>query len=291
LFSPHDLLALVAVADEGSVRGAASALGRTQPAVTQAVRRLEDAVGFALLDRTGYRARFTAQGRKFVERARATITETQNLKTFASLLSGGVEPRLKIVIDSAIPEAAWTKVISPVAAPFSETEIELERGEGDALLPQLLGGQADLAILFQASITREVGALEAVPLGAVEFCTVIRADRLSALESERGRPPQILVVDFAGRSATYGVVEGPRYWRVSDHPMQAALILQGLGWGVVPTALVGAALDAGTLRPVPNLGPLSKRSRETFSLCRRRDGEIGPAADLVWSSASGIERG
>jgi DNA-binding transcriptional LysR family regulator len=57
MFVIHDLAVLVAVADGGSVRSAAAALGRTQPAVSQAIQRLEGAVGFSLLDRSGYRAR------------------------------------------------------------------------------------------------------------------------------------------------------------------------------------------------------------------------------------------
>src|SRR5262245_32235039 len=68
MFVVHDLAALVAVAESGSVRRGASALGRTQPAVSQAIQRLEEAAGFALLDRSGYRVRLTERGETFVKR-------------------------------------------------------------------------------------------------------------------------------------------------------------------------------------------------------------------------------
>ena len=46
MFTLHDLTVFIAVADGGSVRQAALAMNRTQSAISQAVQRLEDAVGF-----------------------------------------------------------------------------------------------------------------------------------------------------------------------------------------------------------------------------------------------------
>ncbi|MFT4792419.1 MAG: DNA-binding transcriptional LysR family regulator [Paracoccaceae bacterium] len=62
------LVTFEAVARLGTMREAASALNVTQPAVTQALRALEDHIGVTLMDRSRKPARLTAQGH-FLARA------------------------------------------------------------------------------------------------------------------------------------------------------------------------------------------------------------------------------
>jgi len=53
---------LQAIAEHGTLTAAAVALGSSQPAVSQHVRRLERRLGIALLDRSGPRVRLTEAG-------------------------------------------------------------------------------------------------------------------------------------------------------------------------------------------------------------------------------------
>jgi LysR family transcriptional activator of mexEF-oprN operon len=64
------LRVFVAVADAGSVTGAAARLYVTQPAVSAALRRLSDAVGAPLIAKHGRGITLTARGRALVSRAR-----------------------------------------------------------------------------------------------------------------------------------------------------------------------------------------------------------------------------
>lgn len=59
-----------AVAEEGSFSGAGRALGRSQPAVSLALRRLEDDLGVQLIDRSARALRLTAAGREVAAYAR-----------------------------------------------------------------------------------------------------------------------------------------------------------------------------------------------------------------------------
>jgi len=43
---------LVAIADHGSLRAAAAALGKSQPALTQALQQAEEELGIAIFNRT-----------------------------------------------------------------------------------------------------------------------------------------------------------------------------------------------------------------------------------------------
>lgn len=56
------LRVIKAIADEGSFTGAALALGFSQPAISQMVRRLEHRTGTVLVERVGRRVRLTEAG-------------------------------------------------------------------------------------------------------------------------------------------------------------------------------------------------------------------------------------
>jgi DNA-binding transcriptional LysR family regulator len=280
MFAAHDLAALVAIADHGSVRRAAATLGRTQPAVSQAIQRLEEAVGFPLLDRSGYRVQLTERGETFVKRARVTVKQARDLRTFAGVLSSGVEARLRIGIHGAIPLASWMHLISDVAERFPDTALEIQLGEGNAPLRWLTTNEADLAILLSAGPTH--AGVHSQLLGELDFVNVVRTDRLGAnLQESLGSLPQILVADFEDPATGFGVAEGHRYWRVSDHRIKVAAIIAGSGWGSVPEVMVEAALREGRLSAIAHRG-MGPRSRRPFYIYRQRDKPFGPVAGFIW---------
>jgi DNA-binding transcriptional LysR family regulator len=284
MFAAQDLAALVAIADHGSVRRAAATLGRTQPAVTQAIQRLEGAVGFPLLDRSGYRVTLTERGETFVKRARATVKQARDLRAFAGVLSRGVEARLRVGIHGAIPIASWMYLINEVAERFPDTALEVQLGEGDAPLRWLTSDSADLAILLSPGPAYAISA-DSRLLGELDFVNVVRTDRLGTnLEDSLAQLPQILVADFEDPATGYGVAEGHRYWRVSDHRVKVAAIIAGSGWGSVPEAMVEAALREGLLSTIVPRG-MGPRSRRPFHIYQRREKLRGPVANFIWSKS------
>jgi DNA-binding transcriptional LysR family regulator len=64
------LEAFIAIADIGSVRGAAEHLGVTQPALSRRIQRLEDALSTKLFARTNQRLRLSNAGRQLLPHAR-----------------------------------------------------------------------------------------------------------------------------------------------------------------------------------------------------------------------------
>lgn len=109
------LRVFLAVAEAASFRAAADALGVTRSAVSQGIRRLEDGLGVALVQRSTRSVRLTEAG----ERLRREVAEP--LRTVAAALEDAVEdgpPRgLLRVIVSSIAERFLS---GPLVAGFAQ---------------------------------------------------------------------------------------------------------------------------------------------------------------------------
>lgn len=78
--SLRELEVFVAVADEGTVTAAASAVALTQSAASQALAALEEGLGARLFDRIGRRLLLNAQGRRLLPPARALLSNALALQ-------------------------------------------------------------------------------------------------------------------------------------------------------------------------------------------------------------------
>src|SRR2546423_10274382 len=77
----NQLEVLVAVAQEKSFSRAAEILDRTQPAISQAIRRLEMEIGEKLFDRSSKDGTLTFAGEVLLEHARQMLSLRQNAHT------------------------------------------------------------------------------------------------------------------------------------------------------------------------------------------------------------------
>src|ERR1700685_2010071 len=87
----RELQAVIAVAELGSFRGAATALGYTQSALSHQVSALEAALGQSLFERPGGRApvRLTPAGEAVCRRARRALTEVEAVAADAEQAARG----------------------------------------------------------------------------------------------------------------------------------------------------------------------------------------------------------
>ncbi|ERK69597.1 transcriptional regulator, LysR family, partial [Leifsonia aquatica ATCC 14665] len=70
----HSLRVVRAIADEGSITRAADALGYSQPAISQHLRRLEARIGLPVVSRAGRGVRLTEAGRVLARHALTVTT-------------------------------------------------------------------------------------------------------------------------------------------------------------------------------------------------------------------------
>src|SRR4051812_43257893 len=121
----RDLKYFEVVADMGHLGQAAERLGRTQPALTKAVQRLEQAFGSALFERKGRGIQLTPVGEVLLARARllrsATDEALREIADFAKGNAGHVRIGSgPIAADHVLPE-----VCSLLLAEAPETTIDI----------------------------------------------------------------------------------------------------------------------------------------------------------------------
>lgn len=109
------LRTFVIVARYGSFNRAAEELSRTQPAITLAIKQLEEFVGLKLLDRTTRRVVPTAEGENFIPVAERLV---RDFDTAISDLKAAAERRIGNVSIAIVPSVA-TQLLPPIVKKFA----------------------------------------------------------------------------------------------------------------------------------------------------------------------------
>lgn len=157
---------LLAVAEHGSLSGAARALDYTQPAVSHHIARLEDEVGMALVLRTGRGMRLTEAGEALCFHARDVVARIGLAEQELSELAGLKAGQLRI---AAFPSATATLVPALLARLRGEhpgLAITLVEHEPPEALELLQEGEVDLVLAFAYPESAGDGdsSVEVVPL-------------------------------------------------------------------------------------------------------------------------------
>lgn len=137
------LRALVTIADEGTISGAARRLYISQPALSGQVRRLERAVGAALFQRRADGVRLTAAGRAFLPYAERILADLQHGMAQAAAAVGQGVLRLD-VLDAGL--AVPRRVVARLHQRLPRVTMDVtERGSAEQVR-RLRDGDCDLAL-------------------------------------------------------------------------------------------------------------------------------------------------
>lgn len=142
------LRVMKAIADEGSFTAAALALGYSQPAVSQMVRRLEQRAGTALVDRVGRTVRLTEAGASLARRAGDVLAAIDAAEEEVAAIAGLRAGRVRL---AAFPSASATlvpKALALVKQRYPDVEVSFTEAEPAQSLASLRAGECDLAIAF-----------------------------------------------------------------------------------------------------------------------------------------------
>ena len=135
----------VAVADTASMTAAANALHLTQGAVSQQVKRLEEALGCSLFERDRRGLRLTLAGERLFGRAKRLLS--MNDEIWAEMTTDAVEGRVRLGVPPDLVGTRLAPVLKAYADAFPRVEVSLLCGPSPDLARALAAGQVDLAVI------------------------------------------------------------------------------------------------------------------------------------------------
>ncbi|GAA1991478.1 LysR family transcriptional regulator [Microbacterium pumilum] len=147
-FDVQALRVVKAVADEGTITGAAAALGFSQPAVSQQLKRLEQRIGVALVVRVGRTVRLTEAGRILARHAPAVTTALDAAAGELADLRGLRAGRVRLV---GFPSASPTivpRLLADLAAQHSGVSVTYIEAEPPEAVEAVRTDRADIALTF-----------------------------------------------------------------------------------------------------------------------------------------------
>ncbi len=245
--------ALLAVVDAGGYAQAASALNKSQSAISYGVQKLEHLLGVKVFEIEGRKAKLTSTGEVLYRRAKSLIDEAATLEGAATDLGAGWEPLISIAADTVFPTWVLLECFADFAKERPQTRLELYEtvlgGTDEALFER----RADLAITSRVP-TGFLGD----PLMTARFVAAAHPDhplhqlgrQLTFQDLKKHR--QLVIRDSGrDRSRSAGWLGAEQRWTVSHKATSIHAACMGLGFAWFPEDNIRRDLDAGALKPLP----------------------------------------
>lgn len=184
---------LQALADEGTFRAAANALGVTQPYLSQRIKKLEERCHGALVDRLAKPLALTPLGAYFLESRRRIAAIEAETAQYCADYAGLKAGRLRIASNSDRTSAMLVPLIAEFSQAHPQIDIDLSLELQLEDIPEVLAkGEADAGVLFESLRTPE---LNAYPLFRERYLFVVPDDErfraFGAPFSAEGRYPKL----------------------------------------------------------------------------------------------------
>jgi DNA-binding transcriptional LysR family regulator len=119
----------LAVAEHGSLRAAAAALGVQPPAVSHQLKAFEDRIGVAVFTRTTRSVRLTDAGRALLQRARAAVDELGEALEEARGVGRATTGTVRITLPYIAYQLGLAAKFAAFQAVYPEVELELSFSE------------------------------------------------------------------------------------------------------------------------------------------------------------------
>ncbi len=147
-FDVQALRVVKAIADEGSITGAAAVLGYSQPAISQQLKRLEQRLGVALVERVGRSVRLTEAGRILARHAPAVTTAMDAAAGELAELRGLRSGRVRLVGFPSASPTVIPRLLADLARHHSGVSVTYLEAEPPEAVEAVREDRADIALTF-----------------------------------------------------------------------------------------------------------------------------------------------
>jgi DNA-binding transcriptional LysR family regulator len=278
------------VARCGSFSEAAGQLHMAQPAVSIAVRKLEQELGLALFDRSGRRVQLTAEGRELLRRAEAILGQVAELEQALGERRHLLQGELTISCPSMVATYYLPDLLGAFLGEHPGLSASVSQQGTGHIREQLLRDELELGVISDPPEAGDLDALQQVPLLEQPILLCMHAGhpwagrREVGIEELHGSPMVVYESGYFIRErldslcAARGVSPDLRM-QSNFLPLLVRMVKQGLG------TTIGLEIMA---RGEPDIVavPLAGDARISMALAKRRGRVISRAnqAFLDWAA-------
>ena len=146
-FSLRQVRYFVAIAEAGSVSGAARHLSISQSTMTEAVQELEHDLGFKLVERCAHGMSLTLKGYQFLRHAEKILAEVSNARRALDESGAPTEGRLQLGVTPLVASYILADLLARFRRAFPFLEVSVVEDNRDYLEHLLIGGELDIAVM------------------------------------------------------------------------------------------------------------------------------------------------
>ncbi|OTG82969.1 LysR family transcriptional regulator [Acinetobacter sp. ANC 4648] len=279
----EQLIIFKTVIEAGSFSAAARKLGKVPSAVSMSISNLEIDLNLNLFNRIGREPIPTPQALSLYEKTEQLLIEMNQWKQQASALSNGLESALNIVVVSELLHTHWTDYISLLEQKFPELQINIFSAPQEDALKLLLNQSAQLALMFEREQLEsreqfvELKREALVPVAAKDY-PLAQSEHVSFEQILQSRQ---IVVASRDRTIKPELLYSKRNWRTDNHHSACAMIMQGLGWGVLPLEMFNENPSLKKHLKILNFSDFTPKFEYFVDLVWSRETELGAAARFL----------
>jgi DNA-binding transcriptional LysR family regulator len=285
--SLRQLRFFTALAESANFSRAAERMMVSQPALSAAIRQVEDHMGLRLFDRSTHHVALTEAGAAFLPHARRLLTTAEN--AFVDMTDVATRGRAVVrlgVIPSVVPAAA--EAIARLGQERPDICFHLRDGKNDSLMADLRSGALDLVVGVLGRVEDDV---EASLITEDEMMLAAPVDH--PLASHAALPWSALegdeIVHFTGGSIgelssaamRQNNLSPSQRFRVDQVGSLFGLVGAGMALGVIPR-LYARGYETDRIRLIPLTAPTIRRKLMLFQRSKLRDEH--PAASALGSA-------
>lgn len=248
----------MAVVEEKSFSRAGKRIGRTQPAISSAVKLLEDGLGEPLFDRLGKSIRLTAAGEMLVDYAGRLLRLRDEAAQAIGELRGLHRGTLKLGANETTCLYLLPGVLAAFKQAYPQVQVDIQRAITRAITEKVIEGTLDFGIV---TLPIQDGRLETVTIHQDELTLIVGplhrlASRRSVRMNELQEEPFIL--HKVGTTTRERLVK-----HFSDGGVKLKVTMElasietikrfvsiGMGISIVPRLCIAKELEEGSLRAV-----------------------------------------
>lgn len=148
----EDIQAFVSVVRSGSFSKAAVDLCTSQSALSKRVKRLEERMGFVLLDRHARGVLLTETGRAFLQRAGTLVDEVAQMESDLSALVQEPMGTVRIALPQRTSGLLGPRLLARTLAELPKVTLDILEGSPASIHSWLSRGEADLALAYNDEV-------------------------------------------------------------------------------------------------------------------------------------------